>query len=217
MLSFLGCIPDKNIPKGFVYLQDIAPEIALELRYFSSNNFVGDTVDGYLNHKCILTLQTADALAAVQKELKSIGYGLKVFDAYRPQQAVDHFVRWAKDITDTKMKMQYYPNIDKSHLFTQGYISAKSGHTRGSTVDLTIIYRDGPKKGSQLDMGTPWDFFSPMSWPESMDVSKEQKANRLFLQKTMKKQGFIPLKEEWWHFTLKDEPFPNSYFNFPVN
>jgi len=206
----------QTLPEGFAYLQDVVPDIEIEPRYFSTNNFVGDTIDGYHDQKCILTNEAAFALLAVQKELKNSGIGLKVFDAYRPQQAVDHFVRWAQDLKDTAMKKLYYPNIDKSLLFEQGYISARSGHTRGSTVDLTIIYLTGSKQGEEMDMGTPWDFFSPLSWPESNNVSQAQKANRMLLRNIMIKHGFNPLKEEWWHFTLKDEPFPKSYFNFAV-
>ena len=216
LISNVWPVPKENLPEGFVYLLKIVPDIELELRYFSSDNFVGATIDGYLDNKCIITGQAVRALQDVQKELKSDGYGLKVFDAYRPQQAVDHFVRWAKDIDDAKMKEQFYPNIDKSVLFKEGYISAKSGHTRGSTVDLTIIYLEEHRKGQELDMGTPWDFFSTLSWPASNEVTKEQKSNRMLLQQVMLKHGFKGLKEEWWHFTLIEEPFPNTYFNFPV-
>jgi len=208
--------PKANLPDGFVYLNGVVPDIAMDLRYFSSDNFVGDTIDGYHGEKCIISMKAAKALAKVQIELKSMGYGLKVFDAYRPQQAVDHFVRWATDINDKKKKHRYYPEVDKSELFKQGYISSKSGHTRGSTVDLTIVYLDGPNINEELDMGTPWDFFSPKSWPSSDEVSAKQKENRMLLQEVMVKYGFKPLKEEWWHFTLKEEPFPKSYFNFPV-
>ena len=161
-------------------------------------------------------MEAAISIAAIQKELKTMGYGLKVFDAYRPQQAVNHFVRWARDISNDKMKRSYYPEVDTRLLFEQGYISSKSGHTRGSTIDLTIIYADGPNIGEELDMGTPWDFFSPLSWPSSNQVTAEQKANRMLLQRTMVKHGFRPYKAEWWHFTLRNEPFPDTYFDFPV-
>jgi len=216
LLNNLPFNPNGNLPDSFVYLHDVIPDIIMDLRYFSSDNFVGDTIDGYYADKCIISMEAAIALAKVQYELKTSGYGIKVFDAYRPQEAVNHFVRWAKDIQDIRMKAKYYPEIDKRLLFKQGYISSKSGHSRGSTVDLTIIYLAGPNKGEELDMGTPWDFFSPLSWPSSMEVSVKQKANRMLLQKIMVRNGFKQLKEEWWHFTLIDEPFPGTYFNFPV-
>ena len=205
-----------KLPQGFVYLNDIAPDIKLDLRYFSTNNFVGEPIDGYLGNKCIISIEAAKALVKVQHDLGALGYGLKVFDTYRPQQAVGHFVRWAEDIKDIKMKHIYYPDIEKRYLFQQGYISSKSGHTRGSTVDLTIIYTERERKDNELDMGTPWDFFSPKSWPSSDEVTDLQKSNRMLLQKVMMKHGFQPIKEEWWHFTLKEEPFPDTYFNFPV-
>ena len=145
-----------------------------------------------------------------------MGYGLKVFDTYRPQRAVDHFVRWARDVQDTKMKDVFYPDIKKQHLFQQGYISSKSGHTRGSTVDLTLLYLTGENKAEEVDMGTPWDFFSPKSWPSSDKVTALQKSNRMILQKVMVIHGFRAYNAEWWHFTLKEEPFPYTYFNFPV-
>lgn len=216
LVFFLTNTTSESLPKGFIYLNDISPEIVLDLQYFSSDNFVGDTIDGYNAEKCIISMQAALALKRVQNELKSSGYGLKVFDAYRPQQAVDHFVRWAKDHCDTKMKKQFYPQVNKGALFEEGYISSKSGHSRGSTVDLTIIYLDGQQKGNELDMGTPWDFFSPKSWPSSNEVTAQQKANRMLLQKIMSKHGFRPYKAEWWHFTLRGEPFRDKYFNFPV-
>ena len=210
-------IDEHQLPDGFIYLHQVAPDIEVELRYFSSYNFVGDTIDGYFGNRCIITKQAAKALLGAHTELQTKGLGLKVFDAYRPQRAVDHFVRWAKDVNDIKMKRQFYPNVDKSVLFKEGYISERSGHTRGSTVDLTIIYLEGNQRGQELDMGTSWDFFGPQSWPGSNDVTKAQKANRMLLQRLMMKHGFRPLKEEWWHFTLLNEPFPDTYFNFSVH
>jgi D-alanyl-D-alanine dipeptidase len=204
------------LPDGFVDLQKIIPDIVVDLRYFSKDNFVGERIDGYESKKCVISIDAALALSAIQKALKSQGYGLKIFDAYRPQQAVNHFVRWAKNIEDTKMKSIYYPEVEKKVLFEEGYISARSGHTRGSTVDLTIIYLSGNKKGQEVDMGTHWDFFSPRSWPSSDDVDSSQKSNRLFLQKIMSDHGFRPYQEEWWHFTLRNEPFPETYFDFPI-
>ena len=204
------------LPNGFIYLNCVIPDTMLDLRYFSSNNFVGDTIDGYHANKCIISFEAAMALTKVQNELESMGYGIKVFDAYRPQQAVDHFVRWAQDLREVKMKNDYYPDVDKNLLFEKGYIASRSGHSRGSTIDLTIIYLNGPQKGNELDMGTPWDFFSPMSWPSSDQVTSEQKINRMLLHEVMIKYGFSPLKQEWWHFTLKEEPFPDTYFTFSI-
>lgn len=216
LVFILANTSSESLPNGFVYLNDVSPEIALDLRYFSTDNFVGDTIDGYNAEKCIISMEAAMMLTKVENELKSIGYGLKVFDAYRPQQAVDHFVRWAKDLHDTKMKKQYYPQVNKGALFEEGFIASKSGHSRGSTVDLTIIYLDGLHKGDELDMGTPWDFFSPKSWPSSNEVTTQQKSNRMLLQNIMIKHSFRLYKAEWWHFTLRGEPFPDTYFNFPV-
>ena len=204
-----------NLPVGFVDVKVVIPDIQLELRYCTEDNFVGQRISGYEKPRCILTKKAATALKKVQDELKTFGLGLKVYDAYRPQQAVDHFVRWAKDLDDTKMKSKYYPSIDKKNLFKDGYIVGKSGHSRGSTVDITIVTLDS-KKSEELDMGTGWDFFGPRSWPGSMTVSSTQRANRMLLQNVMKKHGFNSLKEEWWHFTLKNETFPNKYFNFLV-
>ena len=212
---FSGC-QSKYLPDGFVYLDEEIENLAIDLRYFSQDNFVGDTIDGYEADRCIITEQASTALQGVQDALAIKGYGLKIYDAYRPQQAVDHFVRWAEDLNDTRMKKIYYPEVNKANLFEQGYIAAKSGHSRGSTVDLTIIHLDGPDAGKELDMGTGWDFFSPLSWPSNKEVSEQQFKNRMLLQEVMVEHGFKPLKEEWWHFTLSDEPFPETYFDFPV-
>jgi D-alanyl-D-alanine dipeptidase len=202
-------------PAGFVELRGSVPGVEVELRYLSRDNFVGQRIDGYESEQCYVTAEAARGLAAVQAELAAFGLGLKVFDAYRPQRAVDHFVRWAQDLGDTKMKAAYYPGVEKKHLFRDGYIAAKSGHSRGSTVDLTIVTL-GPGVPEELDMGTGWDFFGPESWPASLAVTPQQRANRMLLQSLMVKHGFRPLAEEWWHFTLEDEPFPERYFDFPV-
>jgi D-alanyl-D-alanine dipeptidase len=202
-------------PAGFVNVNDAVPGVRTELRYFTKDNFVGERIDGYEADSCYISADAANALAEVQKELEAFGLGLKVFDAYRPQRAVDHFVRWAEDLADTRMKAKYYPGVEKKHLFRDGYIAAKSGHSRGSTVDLTIVSL-GPGDPVELDMGTGWDYFGPRSWPASLDVSPQQRANRMLLQSLMVKHGFKPLAEEWWHFTLKDEPFPKTYFDFVI-
>jgi D-alanyl-D-alanine dipeptidase len=204
-----------NMPDGFVYLSDIDAGIAVELRYCTSDNFLGQPVRGYLAPKCILTRPAALALKKIQEELKPFGLGLKVFDAYRPQQAVDHFVAWAKDIDDTRMKQAYYPNVEKQNLFRDGYIAAKSAHSRGSTVDLTIISLVNPPHVA-LDMGSGFDFFGPESWPDHQNLTPAQRSHRMLLQTLMKKHGFEPYDKEWWHFRLIDEPFPATWFNFPV-
>ena len=215
LLALSVCHPAlaQKLPDGFVYLADVAPSIRVELRYYSEDNFVGRRINGYQAEKCILTSETALALRGVQSELEEFGLGLMVFDAYRPQTAVDHFVAWANDLSDQTRKQTFYPNVDKKNLFRDGYIASRSGHSRGSTVDLTIV---SAVDGRELDMGTIWDFFDPASWPGSKAVSFQQRANRLLLQTIMVRHGFKPLPQEWWHFTLVDEPFPNDYFSFPV-
>ncbi len=199
-------------PAGFADVAALAPDIRCELRYLGSDNFVGRPVDGYRANRCLLTRPAAEALARAQAELRPFGLGLLLFDGYRPQRAVDHFVRWSQDATDTATKARYYPALDKSRLFPDGYISARSGHTRGSTVDLTLVGQDG----TPLDMGSPFDFFGPESWPAYARLTPAQHAHRLLLRTLMTQHGFKPYEQEWWHFTLKDEPFPDTYFDFPV-
>ena len=203
----------QKLPNGFVYLEDVDASIQKELRYLSDNNFIGRKIDGYKNNCVIITEQAAHQLKKVQTELLKKGLSLKVFDAYRPQEAVNHFVKWAKVLSDTLMKQEYYPKVPKSQLFNQGYIASKSGHTRGSTVDLTII---DVKTGKELDMGSPYDFFGVQSHPLHSNLSKEQKENRMLLRKVMLENNFKPYENEWWHFTLRNEPFRNTYFNFSV-
>lgn len=203
----------QNLPKGFVYLSNIDKTIQSELRYFSDNNFIGKKIEGYNDNCVIVTKETADALHKVQQILIKKGFSLKIFDAYRPQQAVDHFVRWAKVLDDTLMKKEYYPDVPKSELFKRGYIASKSGHSRGSTVDLTIVHI---KTGKELDMGSPFDFFGIKSHPLFKKIGVAQKKNRFLLRKVMIENNFRPYKNEWWHFTLRNEPFPTTYFNFPI-
>jgi D-alanyl-D-alanine dipeptidase len=205
-----------ELPKGFVYLDDMIPDVQIDLRYYGQNNFLGQPVDGYKQKKCIISKQAAVALKKVQDDLKRFGLGIKVFDAYRPQQAVDHFVRWAKDIKDTKMKHIFYPDVAKKDLFKLDYIARRSSHTRGSTVDLTLISIIGKNKGQELDMGSCFDFFGKLSWPTNQSIQPQQRANRMLLQTLMVKHGFTPYHCEWWHFTLKNEPFPETYFDFPI-
>lgn len=204
-----------ELPQGFVYLDEMIPSLQLDIRYFSKNNFVGEPITGYLQPKAILTHEAALALGNVQKDLADFGLGLKVFDAYRPQRAVDHFIRWAKDLQNERMKKEYYPEVDKRNLFKEGYIAARSGHSRGSTVDLTIISLTATTK-EELDMGGHFDFFGPVSWPNSSLPTVDQRAHRLLLRLLMEKHGFVPYPQEWWHFTLKNEPWPETYFDFPV-
>lgn len=220
LLSLLVCaatLPTtgqaEELPAGFVSLADVAPDILQEIRYYGEHNFVGAPVDGYLAPKAILTRPAAEALARAQEQLKPFGLGLKVFDAYRPQRAVDHFVRWAKDLQDTKTKAEFYPEVPKDELFERGYIASRSSHSRGSTVDLTLV---SVPDGAELDMGSGFDFFSPMSWPTSQAVGAAQRAHRLLLRRVMLENGFAPYEKEWWHFTFKNEPYPQKRFDFPV-
>ncbi|MCH8264073.1 MAG: M15 family metallopeptidase [Proteobacteria bacterium] len=202
-----------DLHRDFVDIQQAIPGIEIDVRYFGEDNFIGAPVDGYSAAIVYLTRAAANALGSVQKQLSQIGLGLKVFDGYRPQMAVDHFVRWARDLDDTKMKQRYYPAVDKENLFRDGYIAERSGHSRGSTVDLTIITLASDE---ELDMGTGWDFFDVMSWPSSTRVTAAQAANRMRLRTIMLENGFKPLQEEWWHFTLGNEPFPDRYFEFEI-
>jgi D-alanyl-D-alanine dipeptidase len=203
----------QKLPKGFVYLSKIDSTIQSDLRYYTSNNFIGKPIDGYKNNCIIVSKETAKALKTVQKSLLKQELSLKILDAYRPQQAVNHFVRWARILNDTLMKSEYYPEVPKRDLFKRGYIASKSGHTRGSTVDLTIV---DMKTRKELDMGSPYDFFGEQSHPFYQNISEEQKENRMLLRKIMLKNNFKPYENEWWHFTLNGEPYPETYFNFPV-
>lgn len=202
-----------DLPQGFVYVQDLVPTIKLDMRYATSHNFVGRPIAGYIRPKAILTGPAAAALAKVQAELQPFGLGLKIFDAYRPQRAVDDFYRWSHDTADTKMKREFYPHLSKGKLFQEKYILTKSGHSRGSTVDLTII---SLKDGRELDMGSGFDLFGSESWPDYPGLPASQRAHRLLLRALMEKHGFAPYFSEWWHFTLKNEPYPETYFDFPV-
>ena len=198
---------------NFVNVKTFIPSVQLDIRYSSTDNFVGSKIDGYDTPKCILTREGAAALKSVQEELVRNGQSLKIFDCYRPQRAVNHFVRWANDLSDQKTKTQYYPSVDKGNLFKDGYIAEKSGHSRGSTVDLTIIDLESDR---ELDMGTDFDFFDPLSHTVNSHISKSQQDNRLALKSLMERNGFKNLEEEWWHFTLKNEPYPDKYFDFRV-
>ena len=198
---------------GFVALAEAVPDVILEPRYYSTYNFVGERIDGYEEPCALLTKEAARALKAASDDCVRRGYRLKIYDAYRPQRAVAHFMRWAKDTKDTRMKYAFYPNLNKSVLFAQGYIAERSGHSRGSTVDLTLF---DMKTGKEVDMGGTFDWFGRESHPDYKDITKEQFANRMLLREIMLAHGFKPIAEEWWHFTLVNEPYPDTYFDFPV-
>jgi D-alanyl-D-alanine dipeptidase len=198
---------------AFVDAGEVVPGIIVEMRYFGSDNFVGRRIDGYEAPACLLTREAAAALAAVQADLVPRGYGLKVFDCYRPVRAVAHFLRWARDPADLGNKQQYYPQFDKPALFRAGYISARSAHSRGSTVDLTLVRL---ADNQPLDMGSPFDFFGARSGRGDPSVPAEARANREILAAAMARRGFLSYWREWWHFTLAREPFPETYFDFPV-
>ena len=204
----------QNDNSDFVLVSEYVPDAILEIRYYSTYNFVGDRINGYEEPVALLTKDAAIALKAVSDDLNAKGYRLKIYDAYRPQRAVTHFMNWAKDLNDTRMKEYFYPDLDKSVLFDQGYIAEKSGHSRGSTVDLTLFDMETEK---EVDMGGTFDFFGELSHPDYKNITKEQYNNRMILREAMIAHGFKPLDEEWWHFTLKDEPYPDTYFDFPVN
>lgn len=225
------------LPDGFVHLRDVAPTIVQEMRYHGPYNFVGEPIDGYEAPTCIVTEPTARALAAVQADLERRGLGLKVYDCYRPQRAVDHFVRWARNLNDERTKLAFYPDEPKRYLFSRGYIARRSGHSRGSTVDLSVVALPAPEPTpyppadslrdctapagerfaeTGLDMGTAYDCLSPSSATESPAVGEAARANRRMLREAMMQQGFRNYAKEWWHYTLRNEPFPDTYFDFPV-
>ncbi len=198
---------------GFVSITDVVPDVILEIRYFSTFNFIGDRVDGYDEPIALLTRQAASALKVASDEFIKLGYRLKIYDAYRPQMAVDHFVRWAKDLDDQRMKNIFYPGVPKDKLFELGFIAEHSGHSRGSTVDLTLF---DMSRGCDVDMGGYFDFFGDISHYEHPDLSDSQRQNRALLRDIMVGAGFSPYEYEWWHFTLAHEPYPDRYFAFPV-
>ncbi|UOB14255.1 M15 family metallopeptidase [Streptomyces sp. HP-A2021] len=227
-----------HAPKDFVALRSVDPTIIQEMRYFTPHNFVGQRIDGYAQPICVLTRPAAQALHRAQTKLLRQGYTLKVYDCYRPQRAVDHFVRWAKDLDDQAMKGEFYPNVAKTRLFADGYIAEKSGHSRGSTLDVTLVklpakptrpYHPGEPlvpcfapederfPDNSVDMGTGFDCFDTLSHTLDPRVQGQQRANRLLLKSTLEGLGFVNLAEEWWHYTYKPEPYPDTYFDFPVS
>ncbi len=200
-------------PSGFVLLSDYVPQIVQEIRYYSTYNFIGDRIDGYEEPCALLTVEAARALKSVSNEMIVQGYRLKVFDAYRPACAVRHFVLWGIEDQDFRMKPYFYPTLEKQELFAKGYIAKQSSHSRGSAVDLTLL---DMRTGKELDMGSPFDLFSEVSHPDYTGISEEQYANRMILQRVMLRNGFRPIDCEWWHFSLQNEPYPDTYFEFPV-
>ena len=199
-------------PAAFVDAASVVPGLMADMRYAGAHNFVGRPIDGYEAPHCLLTQAAAAALAEVARDLSSRGLRIKVFDCYRPTRAVANFVRWARDLDDIAGKAEFYPDVDKRTLFRDGYIASRSGHSRGSTVDLTLAHADG----HELDMGTPFDFFSARSWPNDRSVGRVAMVDRGELAGAMHRHGFRPYEKEWWHFTLSREPFPKTYFDFPV-
>ena len=201
-------------PAGFVLLADYVPQIVQEIRYYSTYNFIGDRIDGYEEPCALLTVEAARALKAVSNEMIVQGYRLKVFDAYRPAGAVRHFVLWGIEDLDLRMKPYFYPDLEKQELFAKGYIAKMSSHSRGSAVDLTLL---DMQTGKELDLGSPFDLFSEASHPDYRGITQEQYDNRMRLRNSMMRNGFLPISCEWWHFSLKDEPYPDTYFEFPVS
>lgn len=226
-----------NLPTGFVYLKNVAPTILQDMRYAGYHNFIGRPIAGYEAAECILTRQAAETLKQIQAELKQSSLSLKVYDCYRPQMAVDDFIAWSKQPAAQQMKAEFYPRVDKSEFFKLGYVAAKSGHTRGSTVDLTIVpvptlqqanYHRGQKlvacfkpyqqrfQDNSIDMGTGFDCMDALAHGDNHTINLVAYQNRQLLRNVMVKYGMVPYPNEWWHFTLKDEPYPDTYFNFPV-
>ena len=223
-------------PSAFINVVDFIPTIILDLRYFGGHNFIGSRINGYNAEHTYLTFEAAVALKNVQEELMSMSLSLKIYDAYRPQRAVDHFVDWAENLADTAMKAEFYPEVKKKHLFRDGYIAARSGHSRGSTLDVTIVaLSSGEEPGffqndlqdcrlpaaqryrdTTIDMGTGYDCFDTLSWTMDGRIGVQQRANRLLLKTIMERHGFRNYEREWWHYTLIDEPFEETYFDFPI-
>lgn len=212
-VGLLSTKQKQDLPKGFVKASQFIPDLNVELRYHTANNFVGDTIDGYKSNTLYLTEVTVKQLKLVQDELQQQNLCLKVYDGYRPQRAVNHFIRWATALNDTINKSQFYPDVAKQNLFKEEYIASRSGHSRGSTLDLTII---NAETNIPLDMGSPYDFFGEQSWVNYNAITEEQKKNRQLLQTIMLKHGFRNYPKEWWHFTLNREPFPKTYFDFEI-
>jgi D-alanyl-D-alanine dipeptidase len=215
----LACASPSPAPTpGLVWIGEVDPQVREDIRYATARNFVGRPIDGYEAARCLLTPAAARALAKARSALESLGYGLVVYDCYRPERAVADFVRWARDRDDVRTKAEHYPDVPKEELFSRGYIAERSGHSRGSTVDLGLLGRVGEPSGERwlpIDMGTPYDFFDPRSHTDAR-VSPEARRHRDLLRAAMTEAGFRNLPEEWWHFTLVDEPYPDETFDVPV-
>ena len=211
-LFFLISFSQSN--NDFIDIKEYIPSIFIDLKYASNDNFTGHIVNGYESPKCLLTIEAARSLRYIQTILNKSGYSLKIYDAYRPQRSVNHFINWSKNLSDTINKRYYYPNLAKSILFKLGYIASKSSHSRGSTVDLTLV---DITSGKEVDMGSPYDFFGLESSHDYKNISNTQKNNRKFLLDIMTKNGFSSYSKEWWHYTFIDEPFPTTYFDFTTN
>ncbi|WP_367326022.1 M15 family metallopeptidase [Streptomyces sp. HUAS ZL42] len=228
---------ESRAPAEFVALSDVAPSIIQEIRYAGHHNFVGRPVRGYSQPICVLTRPAAEALGRAQEALLKRGYTLKIYDGYRPQRAVDDFLDWVRRPADDRMRREFYPRIDKSRLFADGYIAERSGHSRGSTVDVTLVrlpaceqrpyvpgelltpsYAPHGRRfpDNSLDMGTGYDCFDTLAHTANPRIAAEARANRRFLKRTLEREGLINYEKEWWHFTLAGEPFPDTYFDFPV-
>lgn len=222
------------LPKGFVYLHDVAPDILQEMRYATSNNFIGNPVPGYKRGTCIVTKEAARQLVKAEKAIKTKGYTLKVYDCYRPQKAVNYFYKWSQNPEDQRQKAEFYPRENKKDLFERNYIALSSGHSRGSTLDLTLVklgtskvtnkqpitrcYDKSPAylNDNSINMGTRFDCMDRTANIHYSHLSKDQQANRALLKNLMNQYGFKPYFNEWWHFTLRNEPYPDTYFNFSV-
>lgn len=233
-----AALTDPVRPDAFVEIRELVPDAVMDIRYYTEHNFLGTVVDGYAAPKCYLTRQAASALARVQADLRPFGFGIKIYDCYRPQRAVNHFVRWARDLSDTKTRTEFYPTIDKQNLFRDGYIMGRSSHSRGSTVDISIaalppaaqppfvpgqamqkacyLRRAERFADNSIDMGSGFDCFDKASHPDNPEIGEQQRLNRLVLKTLMEKHGFRPYDKEWWHMTLINEPFPDTYFDFVV-
>ena len=235
--SMASAQPESVAPTDFVALQDIDPTILQDVRYFTAHNFTGDRVDGYQTPMCILTRDAAEGLKRAQQQLNQRGYTLKVYDCYRPQRAVDNFVSWANDRNDQRMKAEFYPRVDKSTLFRDGYIAEQSGHSRGSTMDLTLVQLpvlparpylpDEPLidctapasarfPDESIDMGTGFDCFDTLAHTLDPRIQGDQLKNRLLLKDALQAQGFVNYEDEWWHYTYQPDQYPGTYFDFPV-
>lgn len=229
--------PAPRLPDDFVALRDVDPAILQDIRYATPHNFTGEPVEGYLAASCILTRPAAEALSRAQQDVLTRGYTLKVYDCYRPQRAVDDFVGWAADLADQRMKPEFYPRVDKSTLFADGYIAERSGHSRGSTLDVTLVevpaastppYIPGQPlvdcaapqavrfPDNSVDMGTGYDCFDTLAHTLDPRIDGDQAKNRLLLSEALERQGFVNYDKEWWHFTLKPEPYPDTFFDVPV-